>query len=172
MEEIWKDIEGYEGQYQVSNLGRVKSLNYNRTGIEKILQLSLCKNGYYEFKTYKNRWLIHRLVWETFNGHIPEGMQVNHINEDKADNRLFNLNLMTPKENTNWGQARYKQRKPQLISVTQYLLDGTPYFTYFSASDAEKDLGISHSNIIQCCRGNKMHKTAGGYIWKYAKKAG
>lgn len=57
MKEIWKDIEGYEGQYQVSNLGRVKSLNYNRTGIEKILQLSLCKNGYYEFKTYKNRWL-------------------------------------------------------------------------------------------------------------------
>lgn len=170
--EEWRDIEGYEGKYQVSNLGRVKSLNYNRTGKEKILQLSLCPNGYYEFKTYKNRWLIHRLVYETFVGSIPKGMQINHINEAKTDNRLCNLNLMTPKENTNWGQARYKQRKPQLIPVTQYLLDGTPYFTYFSASDAEKDLGIYHSNIIQCCRGNKRHKTAGGYIWKYAKKVG
>lgn len=166
MEEEWRDIKGYEGKLQVSNLGRVKSLNYNRTGVEKILQLSLHSNGYLEFKTYKNRWLVHRLVYETFVGPIPKGMQINHINEVKTDNRLCNLNLMTPKENTNWGQARYKQRKPQLIPVTQYLLDGTPYFTYFSASDAEKDLGIFHNNIIKCCKGKL--KTAYGFIWRYA----
>lgn len=102
-EEVWKDIPGYEGLYQVSNLGRVKSLRFNK---EKILKQSFIK-GYYDIKLAKNkvgkRFSIHRLVYMTFKGPIPEGLQVNHINEIKSDNRPENLNLLTPKENTNWG---------------------------------------------------------------------
>ena len=105
--EIWKDIPNYEG-YQVSNLGRVKSLEridaLGHRLKEKILkpqtnsryyQVCLCKNS--KVKKY----FVHRLVWIAFNGTIPEGLQVNHINEVKTDNRLSNLNLMTAKENTN-----------------------------------------------------------------------
>lgn len=105
-EEIWKPVVGYEGLYEVSSEGRVRSLNYKKQNrIQVLVQnysrkypyLLLCKDG--KIKTH----LVHRLVWEAFNGPIPDGMQVNHINEVKTDNRLENLNLMTPKENINWG---------------------------------------------------------------------
>ena len=108
-EEIWKDIVGYEGLYQVSNTGKIKSLNYNHTGREKILKQRLFNRGYLYVGLWKNGkqkyFSVHRLEYEAFYGEIPKGMQVNHINEIKTDNRLENLNLMTPKENTNWGTA-------------------------------------------------------------------
>lgn len=107
MEEIWKDIEGYEGLYQVSNLGNVKSLKYMRTNIPHNLKKHLTPKGYYQVCLQTGSWhkypLVHRLVYEAFVGKIPEGMQVNHINETKTDNRPENLNLMTPKENVNFG---------------------------------------------------------------------
>ena len=119
MEEIWKDINGYEGLYQISNLGRVKSFY---SGYVKILKLKIT-NGYYRIGLRKNGkrkfYQIHRLVYETFIGEIPQGIQVNHINEVKTDNRLENLNLMTPKENINWGtgiQRRAEKRKGKALS--------------------------------------------------------
>ena len=85
--EIWKKIEGYEN-YEVSNLGNVKSLNYNHTGKEQILKAGKTKQGYLYVILHKNgkrkKYLIHRLVYETFNGPIPEGMQCNHISEVKT----------------------------------------------------------------------------------------
>ena len=87
--EIWKDIKGYEGLYQVSNFGNVKSLDYNRTGREEILKLIPCEKGSYVrvgLYKYKKCKLcsVHRLVYETFVGKIPKGMEVNHINEKKG----------------------------------------------------------------------------------------
>jgi DNA-binding XRE family transcriptional regulator len=100
-EEIWKDVPGYEGRYQVSNLGRVKSLNYNQTGKERImkevgnsstyLRVGLCKYG--KVKTNK----IHRLVMLAFVG--ESDLQVNHKNGIKTDNRLKNLEYCTQLEN-------------------------------------------------------------------------
>lgn len=179
MEEIWKDIEGYEG-YRVSSEGRVKSNDFiltHRSGKKykregKILTPITTHNGYLRVglggcKSQK-RFFVHRLVYEAFVGPIPEGMQVNHINEIKTDNRPENLNLMTPKENNNWGTKIKRTAKKNKNPVTQYLLDGTPYFSYFSATDAETDLGISNGNINKCC--NNKRETAGGYKWKYAKQ--
>ena len=167
MEEIWKDIEGYEGLYQVSSLGRVYSLLS-----KKILKQQNNNRGYPLVSLSKNgvnkRKSVHRLEWEAFNGSIPDGMQVNHINEIKTDNRLENLNLMTPKENANWGTKNSRVSRHHKKPVTQYAIDGTPLFTYFSSVDASADTGINQSNIIQCCRHNKNYKTAGGYIWRYA----
>ena len=123
MEEVWKDIPGYEGYYQVSNLGRVKSVerisHINHHIIkEKILCYTLNHKGYklcYLCKKGITRtFAIHRLVYISFNGLIPEGKVVNHIDENKLNNSLSNLNLLTPKENANWGtaiQRRVKKRK-------------------------------------------------------------
>jgi hypothetical protein len=102
--EIWKDIKDYQGKYQVSNLGRVKSLNYNHTGKERILksfintkgysQIVLCKNG--KAKTLT----IHRLVYQAFNGELIEGLVIDHISGNPLDDRSINLQQITSRQNT------------------------------------------------------------------------
>ena len=101
--EEWKPIPGYFELYDASNFGRIRSLKFGKVKILKpfgkkdYLRIELNKDG------KRKRYSVHRLVWEAFNGEIPKDMQVNHINEIKTDNSLWNLNLMTPKENTNYG---------------------------------------------------------------------
>lgn len=175
--EIWKDIPNYEG-YQVSNLGRVKSLErldaIGRKRKEKILKPQMNSHGYYQVWLCKNSiqkfYIIHRLVWEAFNGSIPENMQVNHINEVKTDNRLENLNLMTAKENSNWG-TRNERRVKNLINgkrskpVLQFTLDDILVKEYPSTKQVERELGFNQGHISACCKGKR--KTAYGYKWKY-----
>lgn len=103
IEEIWKDIIGFEGSYMISSLGRVKSLNYNKTKKEKILKPQLDKQGYYTIGLCKNKkkkhYKIHRLVCQTFLHNPEKKKQVNHKNGIKNDNILENLEYMTAKEN-------------------------------------------------------------------------
>lgn len=173
MKEIWKDIPEYEGLYQASNLGRIKSLERFRKGkngslvtvTERILKPSITRNGYYQACLCKNsigkQYRINRLVWIAFNGQIPENMQVNHINEIKSDNRLENLNLMTPKENTNWGTRNERVSK----AVLQFTLDDIFVKEYPSTMQVARELGFSCGHICECCKGKR--KTAHGYKWKY-----
>ena len=117
MKEEWRDIKGYPN-YMVSNMGNVKSLNYRgNTNKEVILKPIKQKTGYCHITLCKNGitkiYSVHRLVYETFVGEIPQGMQVNHINEDKTDNRLENLNLLSPKANTNWGTGNERSKEKQ-----------------------------------------------------------
>lgn len=99
--EIWKDIPNYEGMYQVSNLGRVKSLNYKRTGKERVLKEKLNKKGYFNVNLYKDgkqkNHKIHRLVMLAFIG--DSDLHVNHKNGIKTDNQLENLEYCTHYEN-------------------------------------------------------------------------
>lgn len=168
--EIWKPIPGYEGLYWASDLGRVKSLGNDKKRKEKILrprktkgylQVALCKDGKVK------RLYVHRLVWIAFNGPIPEGYDCNHINEDKTDCRLANLNLMTRKENINWGTHNRRMAKTQSKKVEQFRLDGTHICTWFSINGIGRELGYSSGNICNCCNGKL--KTAYGFVWKYAE---
>lgn len=182
MNEIFKDIPDYEGLYQVSNLGRVKSLERYvncKSGCKalkkgKILKIQKNNNGYSIVGLHKNGkrklYLIHRLVYESFNGPIPDGMQVNHINEDKTDNHLENLNLMDCKTNINWGTHNKRVSEKMTngkrsITVLQYDLDNNFIKEWVSVNEVHRQLGFSCGNISLSCRG--FYKSYKGYVWKY-----
>lgn len=168
VEEVWKDIPYYEGLYQVSNFGRVRSIErieytnrYNKNGKHiknRILCPRVCgkKKNYYSVALFKNgirkEHRIHRLVMETFVG--KSNLTVNHKNEITTDNCLDNLEYMS-----NYNNIRYSQAK----KVKQYTIDGKYIKTWNAIVDAQKSLNIGH--ISQCCSGKR--KTSGGFIWKY-----
>lgn len=161
IQEEWRPVRGYE-DYDASNFGRVRSLNYNHTGKTKILKLFKKENGYLQVCLCKEgkrkMFYVHRLVYETFNGVIPDGYEVNHINEIKTDNSVWNLNLMTPKENINYGKRNEKYSDP----VLQLTLDDELVKEWPSAAEAGRN-GYDHQNISACCLGKR--KTHKGFKW-------
>lgn len=115
--------------------------------------------------------LFHRVILEAYRGEgIPQGLEVNHINECKTDNQIRNLNLLTPKDNTNWGTgiercAKVRINHPNMSKRIQaFDKDGNLIYDFPSAREAERQ-GFNNSHIIKCCKGKlKTHK---GLIWKY-----
>lgn len=167
--EEWKDVVGYEGSYKVSNYGRVKSLNYSRTGIANILKPKKQKNGYLYVCLYNKGKieyiLIHRLVMKTF---VPEHdfyrNCINHKDENKTNNCVDNLEWCTNKENNNYGTRNKRASKSKSKKICQYRKDGLMVKEWDSLKEAEKH-GFGHSHISDCCKGKrKSHK---GFIWKY-----
>lgn len=183
--EIWKDIKGYEGLYQVSNFGRVKSLskkllvnNQYRKNIgyriikERILKPQLDKYGYYRVTLCKNgkKYLkqIHRLVGVAFIPNPLDLPMVNHKNEIKTDNFSWNLEFCTPSYNQNYGTIKERISTTQSIDISQYTLDGQFVQNWHGINKASRELKINHANIISCCKGKR--KSAGGYIWRYTNE--
>lgn len=153
--EEWRNIKGFEGLYQVSNFGRIKSLGNKQNRKEKILRLYKDSAGYYQIKLYYNgnynRFKVHRLVWEAFNGIIPNGLVVNHINEIKTDNRLSNLNLLSFKDNLNYGTANERKtltRLKNLKSIIEYDSNGN-IIRVWELSEIKNKLGIQHNSILE-----------------------
>ena len=169
MEEIWKIIEEYP-DYMVSNMGRVKSLNYNRTGKEKIMKGSQDKDGYLKVVLYKEKkektHRIHRLVAAAFIDNPNNLSQINHKDEDKTNNRVDNLEFCTAKYNINYGSRNDKMAKSRSIPILQFNLDGEFICKWESGTQVRKDLGFDNSSIIKCCKGKL--KSVGGFIWCYA----
>ena len=162
MKEIWKPILGFEDQYEASILGNIRNAK-----TKKILKPYKSHNGYLQVILYGNDTrsikLVHRLVWEAFNGAIPTGLQVNHINEIKTDNALINLNLMTPKENVNFGTG-IKRAHDTLSKITLQLdKEGNVIKEWPSANEAIRYYGPGVRN----CLHDSYHKSAYGYTWKY-----
>lgn len=111
----------------------------------------------------KHKWLMHRFIWTCVYGEIPEGMTVNHINEDKSVNGISNLNLMTVAEQNVWGTRLGRYTTSMSKPVGAYLNDEL-VMTFTSTQEAQRN-GFSSGSISSCCNGKcKEHK---GYVWKY-----
>lgn len=189
-EEIWKDIYyyneptnewiDYRGLYQVSNFGRVRSLD--RTVKNSKYGVRIYKGKY--LKTFKNRdgylllqlckdgipksYQISRLVYFTFNYGTDTKLQVNHIDENKSNNKLDNLNLMTAKENTNWGTRNIRSALAQSKTVLQFDKNGNFIKDWPSINEAARITNMSAGAIVECCKGRT--KFCGGFSWKYKEK--
>ena len=165
--EIWKDINGYEGLYQVSNFGRVKSLNYRRTGREEILTPQMNTNGYLTVQLWKNEkrksCLVHRLVAMAFIPNPNNLPEVNHKDEDKTNNCVWNLEWCDCKYNINYGTRTEKTTKTvlQLNKDTGEVIKEWP-----SANEVQRQLGYKQGAISMCCLG-KCNQ-AYGFKWQYA----
>lgn len=183
MNEIWKDIPGFEGLYQISNMGRVKSLGRvfsnsrwkNRVCKPRILK-GISKHGYLyvvlcDHFHQKTSTQVHRLVASAFvpnNSNLPF---VNHIDENPGNNRADNLEWCNAEYNANYGTRNRRIAKEAMNAshcskpVGQYTLDGTLLCKFVSAAEAERQTGIYRGTICRVCKGKA--KSAGNFYWKY-----
>lgn len=165
--EVWKPIKGYEGRYEVSNFGNVKSLNFNKTGKEKLLKPRLSHNGYFRVILYNEfgykSFFVHRLVAYAFilNNNQIFNNQINHKDEDKTNNSASNLEWCSCEYNNNYGTRTEKTFK----RVLQYTKEGAFIKKWESLTHIEKELGYLHGNISLCCNGKC--KYSHGFIWRF-----
>ncbi len=182
MQEIWKDIPGFEGMYQASNTGRVKGLARRTVRAipqhlpERILKQSepgrkRRGQGYLQVTLFdagrRKCALVHRLVAETFIPNPENKQTVNHKNGNKHDNAVENLEWATSAENNEHAvNTGLNKRLSKPVPVDQYDESMNLIAHFPSMHEAERQTGISNSNILNSVR--KGHK-AGGFIWKKAQ---
>lgn len=177
MDEVWRDIPGFEGYYQASSEGSIRSVDriINKSnGVQnkktgKVLKQDLHKSNRFTVVLSKQSntktYFVHRLVYLAFYGDIPCGKVVNHKDENPQNNKLENLNLLSQKENLNWGTRNQKLSENRKKTVYQYTLDGELVNCYESTISVSDKTGYSQGNISNCCNGKA--KTAYGYVWKF-----
>lgn len=189
MKEIWRDVPKYEGLYQVSNLGRIKSLErrvpikngkFTRYYKECILSKVLGKRGYYVVslgRRAQNK-TVHRLVALAFIPNPKNKPCINHIDGDKLNNNINNLEWCTYSENNLHGlrtglitppwKGKFGKKHHRSKAVEQYSLDGNYIKTFDSISEATEFAGLKSPSLISACASHKKSQlTAGGYKWEY-----
>jgi len=175
MPEIWKDVCGYEGLYKVSNYGNVKTLYANPP---KIMKPTRSSTGYYHLQLYKNgkskTVAVHTIVTHAFLGN-PYGKEVNHIDGDKSNNNVSNLEYVTKSQNQLHAikhnlrpkspmTGRFGADSPTSRIILQYDMNGNFLKKWVGISETARVLGINSSTISSCINGKG--KSAGGYMWK------
>lgn len=195
MQEIWKDISGFEGCYQVSNLGNVRSLDRyveskGKPALHKgvLMKPQVNHKGYYSVILHKSSKpytkLVHRLVATAFISNPNNLPQVNHKDTDKKNNYVSNLEWCTNQENQDHAKAngcysvftqkQYDAVRKNLLkvkrekAVIQMDAFGNKLKEYSSMREAEEETGVSNSKICACCK--KRRGTAGGFKWKYKEE--
>ena len=181
MEEIWKDIEGYEGLYQVSNQGRVRSLDRcvnhggrSNKGLSlkkgKILSQGKDGNGYPSVMLSKNsktkRRHVYRFVAELFVPNPYNLPEVNHKDENKMNSCADNLEWCTRSYNNSYNGLAKKKGKMRKKPIIQMDMDGNELVYWFSATDCQEETGWFVSNILNVCHGKA--KSAYNHMWKFA----
>lgn len=175
-DEVWKDVKGYEGFYQVSDKGRIRSVDRMieyKDGAKhfwsgRVLKLSRNKNGYYTITLYKegaeNGYGVHRLVAQAFIPNLDNLPQVNHKNEVKTDNRAENLEWCSMDYNINYGTIGQRISEKRSKQVYQYTLDNQLVKVWKSTQECGRN-GYNQRHISECCRG-VLHKHK-GFRWSY-----
>lgn len=167
--EHWKDIPGYEGLYQISDMGNVKKIYKTSPGYIK--KPSTDKDGYQRVMLSKNNttknYFVHRLVAIAFVENPCGHPVVNHKDENKSNNCADNLEWCTVKYNTRYNNSHVKRVKKLKKPILQMTLDGKVVARWDSRSDIERSLGYNGSVISACCLGYPSAKTAYGYRWEF-----
>ena len=172
--EIWKPILGYEGLYEVSNKGNVRSMNridsIGRHRKGKLMTLYYDKRGYVKVSVTKNNkqrgCFVHRIVAIAFIPNPNNYPQVNHINECKTDNRVDNLEWCTNEYNNAYGTRKYRISVTEGTPICQYTITNEFVREFHSIREAQRIVG--KCRILDVIHGKR--KSAGGYIWKYKKE--
>lgn len=181
--ENWKDVTGYEGLYQVSDQGNVRSLNWRGSKGTKNLWLKPHNKGYLQVELAKNgvrkTFTVHRLVANAFVPNPDKLPVINHIDEDKQNNRAENLEWCThkrnmeafyenhPLANAHTRVPRFGKHKCRLMRrIVQKTIDGEEVKVWDNSRQIFLETGMSDWSISECCRGNR--KTAYGFKWQYA----
>lgn len=177
MEEIWKDIKGYEGLYQVSNFGEIRSCSRARGNggyyKSKTIVGFINSNGYrlvlFNVNGKRKRFQVHRLVAEAFIPNPNNYNCVNHKDENKLNNSVGNLEWCSHKYNANYGT---RNKKISINSGKAVLMrnitTGEVIRMFYNISEAERCTGIAHQSIAKCCLSRKHYNSAGGFKWEYA----
>lgn len=174
LSEEWRQVVGYEGLYEVSNLGNVRSLNYANRGYVKNLTPTLKNHGYLDVCLSKGKSQrcirVHRLVAMAFLDNPNSLPQVNHINENKLDNRVENLEWVPSKQNVNHGTRNERMARSKLNhnckAVIQMDLQGNIIRKWVSLHEVERQRGFDVTHISRACKG--IQKSAYGYKWRFA----
>lgn len=195
MNEFWRTvvIDGVENpRYQVSNFGKVKCLDWNRTGKERLCKLSANSDGYLKVGIDGVNRYVHRLLAEAFLPcPDPEKNCIDHISTVRNENFVIldddgqtvidsSIRWVSPKENSNntlslkhmsenAGKSmlgKFGAEHPNSVSIIQLTKDGVFIKKWPAAREIRRELGMSNSNIIQCCKGKR--NSAGGFKWVYA----
>lgn len=162
MIEEWKDIDGYQGRYQVSNFGNI------RNKMHKALSQEITKNGYKRVTLTKDKkqkhYAVHRLVAKAFIDNSLNYPCINHKDENRGNNNVNNLEWCTYSYNINYGSRNFKVQNNSK-KVQQMDFAGNVLATYISVGFAAKIMSVDPSNIYKCCDGKISY--AYDYKWKY-----